>query len=154
MPAFSVIVTVNDSGILPEPIAGGSAPKKEVALIRSAVRTDAVTSMRRLEQIFAEHGILAQCTGYPNEAIQGSSLALIHFPVKPGIVIDSPDVASDPACCNLPIREQALKLALLMEDVYAVHGLGSLSTAHTQEDLSKLYAACHRAAERLKAFGS
>jgi glutamate-1-semialdehyde 2,1-aminomutase len=106
----------------------------------------------RLEEIFAEHDILAKCTGYPNEAIQGSSLALIHFPVKPDIDIDSPDIASDPAYCNLPIREQVLKLALLLEDVYAVHGLGSLSTAHTEEDLSKLYAACHRAADRLKAF--
>jgi glutamate-1-semialdehyde 2,1-aminomutase len=106
----------------------------------------------RIEQVFSEGGILAQCTGYPNQAIQGSSLALIHFPVRPGIEIDSPDVASDPACCNLEVRERVLKLALLLEDVYAVHGLGSLSTAHTQQDLETLYSACERAAQRLKPF--
>jgi hypothetical protein len=75
---------------------------------------------------------------------------VLHFPVKPGIVIDSPDVASDPACCMAQVREQALKLALLVEDVYTMHGLGAVSTAHTQEDLAQLYAACDGAADRLK----
>ncbi len=104
----------------------------------------------RLEQIFAGHGILAQCTGYPNEALKTSSLAVLHFPVKTGIVIDSPDVAANPACCMVQVREQAFKLALLLEDVYTMHGLGALSTAHTQEDLEHLYTACDRAAGRLK----
>ena len=54
--------------------------------------------------------------GYPNQAVQGSSLALIHFPVRPGIEIDSPEVASDPACCNMEVRERVLKLALLLEE--------------------------------------
>jgi glutamate-1-semialdehyde 2,1-aminomutase len=107
---------------------------------------------RRLEQTFAEHGILARCTGYPNSAIPGSSLAVLHFPVNEDVVIDSPDVAANPACCNVEVREHALKLALLMEDVYAVHGLGALSTAHTSEDLGHLYAACGRAAERIKPY--
>ena len=106
----------------------------------------------RIEQVFAEQGILARCTGYPNAAVQGSSLALIHFPVRPDIEIDSPDVASDPACCNMEVRERVLKLALLLEDVYAVHGLGSISTAHTDQDLEHLYTACERAAQRIKPF--
>jgi glutamate-1-semialdehyde 2,1-aminomutase len=106
----------------------------------------------RIEQVFAKQGILARCTGYPNAAVQGSSLALIHFPVRPEIEIDSPDVASDPTCCNMEVRERVLKLALLMEDVYAVHGLGSLSTAHTEQDLEHLYSACERAAHRLEPF--
>ena len=105
---------------------------------------------QRLEQVFAEHGVLAHCTGYPNAALTGSSLAAVHFPVSEDIVVDSPDVAADPACCNMEVRERALKLALLMEDVYAVHGLGALSTAHTEQDLERLYAACGRAAERIK----
>ncbi len=107
---------------------------------------------RRLEQIFADQGILAQCTGYPNEALKGSSLAVLHLPVRPGIVIDSPDVAADPACCMMQVRERILKLALLLEDVYAMHGLGALSTAHSEEDLSQLYAACERVAQRLKPY--
>jgi glutamate-1-semialdehyde 2,1-aminomutase len=104
----------------------------------------------RLEQIFADRGILARCTGYPNEAIKGSSLAIVHFPVRPDVEIDSPDVAEDPARCMLQVREQILKLALLLHDVYTVHGLGALSTAHTEADLEHLYRACEHVAQRLR----
>jgi glutamate-1-semialdehyde 2,1-aminomutase len=105
---------------------------------------------QHLERIFADQGILARCTGYPNEAIKGSSLAMLHFPVKPDVEIDSPDVAADPACCLLEVREQILKLALLLNDIHTVHGLGALSTAHTEADLEHLYHACERVAQRLK----
>jgi glutamate-1-semialdehyde 2,1-aminomutase len=106
----------------------------------------------RLERTFADHGVLARCTGYPNAALTGSSLAVLHFPVSQDVVIDSPDVAANPTCCNMEVRENALKIALLLEDVYAVHGLGALSTAHTEQDLEHLYAACGRAADRIKSF--
>ncbi len=105
---------------------------------------------KRLEQVFAENGILARCTGYPNEALPGSSLAMLHFPRRPDLDIDSPDVAADPNCCQVEMREQVLKLALLLEDVYVMHGLGALSTAHTDDDLEKLYAACGHVARRMR----
>jgi glutamate-1-semialdehyde 2,1-aminomutase len=103
----------------------------------------------RLEKIFADRGILVQCTGYPNEVIKGSSLAVLHFPVRPDIVIDSPDVAADPACCALEIREQVFKIAMMLEGIYTMHGLGALSTAHTETDLDRLYDACERFAQSL-----
>jgi glutamate-1-semialdehyde 2,1-aminomutase len=104
----------------------------------------------RLERIFADQGILARCTGYPNQAIVGSSLAALHFPIKPDVEIDSPDIVADPTCCMLEVREQVLKLALLLEDIYTMHGLGALSAAHTEADLEYLYDACERLAQRLK----
>jgi glutamate-1-semialdehyde 2,1-aminomutase len=103
----------------------------------------------RLEGIFRQHGIVARCTGYPNDAIGGSSLAVLHFPLRPDVQVDSPDVAADPACCMLEVRERLLKLALLLEDVYAMHGLGALSTTHTEDNLAHLYRACDRVAQRL-----
>lgn len=109
----------------------------------------------RIEQIFATHGILARCTGYPNEAIWSSSLSMVHFPTRSDIVIDSPDVAADPTCCSPELREHVFKLAMLIQDVYTVHGFGALSTAHTQADLDMLYDACDRVAQRLsQAWGS
>ena len=104
----------------------------------------------RVEQIFRDHGILVQCTGHPNGATKGSSVAMLHFMVKPGIKIDSPDVAADPNCCMMAVREQVFRLAMLLEDVYTVHGLGALSAAHTEKDLAHLYDACERTAHRLK----
>ncbi len=106
---------------------------------------------QRLEQIFAAHGIAAQCTGYPNEAIHGSSLSMLHFPLRPGLVIDSPEQVADPTCCSIELRENILKLALLLDGVYTMHGLGSLCAAHTEADLQKLYDACDHLAERLAA---
>jgi len=107
----------------------------------------------RVEQIFAAYGVLAKCTGYPNEAIPGSSLSMIHFPVRPDIEIDAPDVAADPACCSLELREHIFKLAMLLQGVYTMHGLGALSTAHTPADLDILYSACDQVAMRLSQLG-
>jgi glutamate-1-semialdehyde 2,1-aminomutase len=104
----------------------------------------------QIERIFADHGILARCTGYPNAILKGSSLATIHFPVRPDVVIDSPDVAADPSCCMIDLRERILRLALMLQDVYTMHGLGALSTAHTAQDLDHLYDACDRVAQRLR----
>jgi len=43
-----------------------------------------------------------------------------------------------------------LPLALLLEDVYTVYGLGSTTTDHTRDDIGFLAAACRRAARRIK----
>jgi glutamate-1-semialdehyde 2,1-aminomutase len=104
----------------------------------------------RLEQIFADHGILVQCTGYPNEAVKGSSVAVVHFLTRPGVTVDSPDTASSPELCLVEVRERVFRLAMLLEDVYTMHGLGALSVAHTEQDLNRLYEACDRVAQRLK----
>ena len=104
----------------------------------------------RVEQIFADRGVLAQCTGYPNAAVKGSSVAVVHFPVRPGVIVDSPDVASDPRLCRVQVREGIFRLAMLLADAYTMHGLGALSTAHTGEDLNRLYEACDQVAQRLK----
>jgi len=42
-----------------------------------------------------------------------------------------------------------LKLAMLLEDVHIVHGLGALSTAHTEADIERLCGAYQRAMARI-----
>ena len=103
-----------------------------------------------LERIFADQGILVRCTGHPNEAVKGSSLGGLHFLTDPDALLDSPDVVNDPARSQITVREQILKLAFLLEDVYIMHGLGALSTAHTEQDLNRLCTACERVASRLR----
>lgn len=97
---------------------------------------------KRIEGVFASHGILARCTGYPNDVVKGSSFAMVHFLLNPDIVIDSPDVAAGPDCCLLEMRERLFRLAMLLQDVNTMHGFGALSLAHTEDDLAKLYDAC------------
>ncbi len=105
-----------------------------------------------METAFAKEGIYARCTGYGNEALPGSSMAMVHFPYEDGNPLDSPDGVFNPAVCDVTLSEKALQLALLLENVHVVHGLGSLSTAHTEADIEFLGEACRRVARRFKAW--
>ena len=42
----------------------------------------------------------------------------------------SPEAAWNPQICDVERREKVLKLALLLERVHVVHGLGAVSMAH------------------------
>ncbi len=105
-----------------------------------------------VEAVFAEERIPARCTGYPNDVLPGSSLAMLHFPYDDGLELNSPDAVWDPDLCDVTLRDQVLQLALLLEDVHVVHGLGALSTAHTEADIAFLSEACQRAARRIKPY--
>jgi len=107
---------------------------------------------RTVEAAFAEEGIYARCTGYPNESLPGSSVAMVHFPYKDGCQLDSPDDVRNPAVCDVILGDKALQVALLLENVYVVHGLGALSTAHAAEDIAILGEACRQVARRFKAY--
>ncbi len=107
---------------------------------------------RTIESAFNEEGIYARCTGYGNEALPGSAFAFIHFPYKEETRLLRPEDLFDPAVCDVQLRQEILQLALLIEDVYLVHGHGVVSTTHTQADLDVLKQACHRVARRVKEY--
>jgi len=107
---------------------------------------------RTVEAAFAQEGIYARCTGYGNESLPGSSLAKLHFPYQDGRQLDSPDDVRNPAVCDVTLSDKALQVALLLEDVHVMHGLGALSTAHTEDDITLLGEACRRVARRFKAY--
>ncbi len=102
------------------------------------------------ERIFADHGLLARCTGYGNEAVPASSASAIHFPLRDDVELDSPDRVSDPQICDVALRERVLKLALLLHDVYIMHGLGAASTAHTDADVDHFLTTLDAVAQRIK----
>jgi glutamate-1-semialdehyde 2,1-aminomutase len=108
------------------------------------------TTRRTIEAAFADEGIYARCTGYGNEMVPGSSLAMTHFPCEEGRHLKTPDDIYDPGVCNVALREHVMKLGLLLEDVHVIHGLGALSVAHTEEDIARLGEACRRVACRIK----
>jgi glutamate-1-semialdehyde 2,1-aminomutase len=107
---------------------------------------------RTVERAFIDEGIYARCTGYGNEAIVGSSLAMTHFPYDVDCQLMTPDEVYDPTVCDVALRERVLKLGLLLEDVHVHHGLGALSTAHVEEDIAVLGKACRRLARRIKPY--
>jgi len=113
-----------------------------------------------IERAFADRGVLARCTGYGNDAIPGGSLAAIYFPERDDAECGDTRIASfraplsaedmtDPRLTDVRLREEGLKLGLLLHGVNVVHGLGALSAAHTDEDLARVFEACDAFAKRL-----
>ncbi len=105
---------------------------------------------RTVEEAFARAGIYARCTGYGNEVLPESPSAMLLFPYEDGFVPRTPDAARNPEVCDLILGEEVLRVAMLLEDVHVTHGLGSVTTAHTEADLERLGDACRRAAGRIK----
>jgi len=103
-----------------------------------------------VERAFGRSGLPARCTGRGSNAIPASSLASVQFPFDPSTPCDSPDQTRNPDVCDVELADTVVQLALLLEDVFVMHGLGAISTAHTEDDVGRLEEACERAARRLR----
>jgi glutamate-1-semialdehyde 2,1-aminomutase len=104
------------------------------------------------EKAFASEGIAVRCTGYGNSAAPQSAMAMPHFVLDEKHSLTSPDDLNDPSICDVALREPILQVALLCHDIFVVHGLGAVSTAHTDADIARFAEACRRVARRLKPY--
>jgi glutamate-1-semialdehyde 2,1-aminomutase len=103
-----------------------------------------------IAEAFASEDVVATCTGQPNEVVPGSSMTAVHFPYDRDTVLDGPHVTRDPALCDTVLSERVLQLALLLEDVYTLHGSLAASAAHSEADIAQLGEACRAAGQRIK----
>jgi glutamate-1-semialdehyde 2,1-aminomutase len=106
---------------------------------------------RTVSEALTEGGLPSRCTGFGNDALPGSSMASVHFPFDESCPCDSPEQTRNPEVCDVALSDTVLQLALLLEDVFVMHGLGSVSLAHTESDISRLGEACLRAARKIVA---
>lgn len=104
---------------------------------------------RGIEEAFAAEGMAARCTGRGSSAIPSGSMAAVHFPYDPATPCDSPEQTRNPGLCDVELSDAVLQLALLLEDVFVMHGLGAVSAAHTEADIARLGEACRKAARRI-----
>jgi len=104
-----------------------------------------------IEQIFAQRGVLARCTGWGNELVRGGSLIQVHFPHREDVQVDSPEAAWNPDLCDVQLRERVLKLGLVLRGVNVSHGLGAISTAHSEADLAQVLEAYDWVAQQIAA---
>jgi glutamate-1-semialdehyde 2,1-aminomutase len=109
---------------------------------------------RIFELAFAEEDIDVRCTGSISEVFpgRGSSAFMPHFPRREDHCLFAPEDVFDPAVCHVRLSQEALQLALLLENVHVMHGHGAVSLAHTEADLEFLEAACRRVARRFKPY--
>ena len=104
-----------------------------------------------VERAFAAEGVPAVCTGAGNDVIPGSSMIMAHFPVD-GARLERPEDLHDERRCRVQLREEILKLALLVQGVNVVHGGGAISSAHDAADLDRTIQAYGEAARLFKKF--
>jgi len=107
---------------------------------------------RGIERAFADSGIPAKCTGDGNDVLPGSSLFMVHFPRGDERGFDRPEVLQDARRMDIGLREDLLKLALLVAGVNVVHGGGAVSTAHGTKELASTLAAYGEAARLFKKY--
>lgn len=105
---------------------------------------------RRVPEVFRQAGIYAQFTGGNNTVLPNNSLHTLVFPYDEDNPLTSPDDVLDPQKCNVEFVEQVLKVAMLLENVHIIHGLGAVSTAHTEGDIDRLCTAYAQALETIR----
>lgn len=103
---------------------------------------------RGIEAAFAKEGMAVRATGDGNDVVPGSSLFMVHFPLRAGVAYDRPEDIHDPDRSDIPMREDLLKLALLVNGINVVHGGGAISAAHGPKEIEATIAA-YAAAARL-----
>jgi glutamate-1-semialdehyde 2,1-aminomutase len=119
------------------------------AAVYPAITRLAEKARQEVEKAFAETGLAVRCTGRQSNVIPASSMAAVQFPYDPATPCDSPEQTRNPEVCDVELSDTVLQLALLLEDVFVMHGLGAVSTAHTDEDIGRLGEACRRAGRRM-----
>jgi glutamate-1-semialdehyde aminotransferase len=107
---------------------------------------------RGIEKAFAEAGIPARATGDGNAIVPGSSLFMVHFPRDGSVAYDRPEDVHDDRRSNIALREEILKLALLVNGVNIVHGGGAVSVAHGDKEIDATIAAYSEAARLFKKY--
>jgi len=103
-----------------------------------------------IEQVFADRGILACCTGQRGGPQPGGSIAGVNFTLRPDCMQTTADDFMNPERSQVALREQALKLGLLLHNVNVVHGLGAISLSHSEEDFQRSLEAYDAFAQRAK----
>jgi glutamate-1-semialdehyde 2,1-aminomutase len=101
---------------------------------------------------FAEEGMRVRFAGDKNEVVPHSSLHMLLFPYQEGHALETPEEVRNPAICDVTLSEEVLQLAMILENVFIMHGLGCISTAHTSADLQVLGEAFRRVARRIQPY--
>ncbi len=104
-----------------------------------------------VEKAFAAEGIYARCTGVGQGTLPGSSVSTVVFPYEEDHLCKGPEDTLNPHVCDVVLSNRVLQLALLLEDLHVIHGLGSIATTHTEADLPAVEEAYCRAAKRIRA---
>jgi glutamate-1-semialdehyde 2,1-aminomutase len=112
----------------------------------------AVKTRQTVASAFEEEGIYVRFAGDRIDVLPANSLHMLLFPYEEGLDLSTPEEVRNPSVCDITLSENVLQAALLLEDVFTVHGIGCTTAAHSEEDVRILGDACRRAARRIKPY--
>jgi glutamate-1-semialdehyde 2,1-aminomutase len=103
---------------------------------------------REIEKIFEAQGFSVRCTGDGNSVAENSSVVGVHFLNEPCDGIESPEQVWNPEVCDIEMREKIFKMAMIQEGFNIFHGYGSISGAHTEDEVQSSLDATERIARK------
>jgi glutamate-1-semialdehyde 2,1-aminomutase len=106
---------------------------------------------RGLQQLFAEFGVPVWISGWPNDAVTGSSIVMLELAASGGGAPECPEQCSGPGRAHPAVDDELLRALLLLEGVFARHGLGAVSTAHGDVEVARTLRAWRAVLDRLRA---
>lgn len=93
-----------------------------------------------LQETFDRGGLEVMVTGI-------ASLYQVHFPFKRGVVLNSPHAIH--RFTDIEKREVEFRIRMLTRGVHVMHGGGSLSTAHSDEDIERIIEAAREVTKEM-----
>ena len=120
--------------------------------IYSTLAKTAIKTRQIVTDAFTDEGIYVRFAGDRNKVLPANSLHMLLFPREKDPQLMTPEEIYNPAVCDIILSNKVLQLALLLENVFTVLGLGSTTTAHTDEDIEFLTRAYCRVARRIKPY--
>ena len=88
-----------------------------------------------IEKTFAQNGFFVKCTGGSESFAVNSSVVGIHFLHEPIKRLVSPEQVWNPRLSDYDLRERIFKLEMLLKGFHVFHGYGTISTAHSEEEI-------------------
>ena len=107
---------------------------------------------KEIEEIFTAYGFNVKCTGHGNSITENSSLVGVQFLKDKVDRITSPDQVWNPEICDIELREEVFKLAMLGEGFNIFHGYGAISASHAEEEIQDSLNAVERIARRWRKY--
>ena len=102
-----------------------------------------------IEKIFSSYGICVSCTGSDDTVTKNSSVVGVHFLIDEKVsCITSPEQAWNPEIVDFELREKIFKLSMLVEGFNVFHGYGTISAAHTEEEIQSSLDAIEKIAQK------
>lgn len=108
---------------------------------------------KKIEEIFSSYGFLTKCTGGDSDVVENSSVVGVHFLKKKLKQVTSPEEVWNPEISDIELREKIFKLAMLEEGFNLFHGYGTISAAHSEEEIMASLEAVDRIAKKWKSSG-